>query len=368
MYAVAGTVPIKGFPVVAGKASLEGGTIRIQERRIPINRGTPALMAATIRTGEVLGLPGPQGFLVGDIGLGVGSRRLYEYLAHNLPQSDFTTITFHYLQPNLIWHNRLAEVLSSITPRPALIADAGFMYVAKMSGKSPLYDLFTPDIGELAFLADEEAPHPFYTRGFILHEESKVPDLIARAYAHNNAARYLLVKGERDYIASAKGIQDMIDHPAEEAMEAIGGTGDTLTGIVAALISSGMEIRDAARIAARVNRLAGYYVKPTAATQVMEIVSHIPRALEEVLREQDREMLWEKVSQGDRAISPEMTVLDVVSRYRKTEAVFREYDGKAGECICCNALFEPLRNLAAKYDLNLDTLLEDLEASAESGE
>ncbi|MEA2039117.1 MAG: hypothetical protein U9N82_04730 [Thermodesulfobacteriota bacterium] len=44
------------------------------------------------------------------------------------------------------------------------------------------YDLFTPDVGELAFLADEAAPHPFYASGFILHQEKRIPDLIKRAY------------------------------------------------------------------------------------------------------------------------------------------------------------------------------------------
>ena len=55
-----------------------------------------------------------------------------------------------------------------------------------------------------------------------------------------------------------------------------------------------------------------------------------------------------------------MTVLDVVSRYRETEAVFREYDKKAGECICCRALFETLADVAAKYGLDLEQLLADL--------
>ncbi len=63
-------------------------------------------------------------------------------------------------------------------------------------------------------------------------------------------------------------------------------------------------------------------------------------------------------------ICPEMTVLDVVSRYRQTEAVFKKYDKQAGECICCKALFETLRNIAARYGLNLDKLLLDLEAAA----
>ncbi len=59
-----------------------------------------------------------------------------------------------------------------------------------------------------------------------------------------------------------------------------------------------------------------------------------------------------------------MTVLDVVSRYRQTEAVFKKYDKQAGECICCQALFEPLRKVAIRYGLNMEQLLTDLEAAA----
>jgi hypothetical protein len=301
MHAIVGTIANKNFPLSAGEVSLKGNEICIQGNKIPVNRGTPALLAAAIKTGEFLNLPAPYGYLVGDIGLGDGSRRLYEYLTQHLGESDFETITFHYLQPDVTWHNRVLSVVQGMMRRPILIADAGSMYVAKMSGKSLEYDLFTPDIGELAFLADEEAPHPFYTRGFIIHEEHKMPDLIARAYAHQNASRYLLVKGERDYVAHQEGIQAIIDNPMEEAMEAIGGTGDTLTGIVAVLICTGMEITEAASVAARVNRLAGYYAKPTAATQVIEIVSHIPRALQDVLREYNKGVPWGKVSQGESA-------------------------------------------------------------------
>jgi ADP-dependent NAD(P)H-hydrate dehydratase / NAD(P)H-hydrate epimerase len=94
-------------------------------------------------------------------------------------------------------------------------------------------------VGELAFLADETAPHPFYTRGFILHEDNRAPDLIARAYAHHNAARYLLVKGETDYLADSGGIVAAVAEPRIETLEPIGGTGDTLTGMAAALAVCG---------------------------------------------------------------------------------------------------------------------------------
>ena len=59
-----------------------------------------------------------------------------------------------------------------------------------------------------------------------------------------------------------------------------------------------------------------------------------------------------------------MTVLDIVHRYRKTEAVFRKYDEQAGACICCNALFETLEEVAEKYNLGMEGLLLELEAVA----
>ena len=283
MLAVVGTVPDQDFPLLAGKVTLENGDICIQGRKAAVNRGTPALLAAAVKVTNALGQGAPFGYLVGDIGRGDGSKKLYQYLAQHLKQNNFHTIAFHYLQPLVGWHNRILATIKKMIPQPILIADAGFMYVAKMSGRSEAYDLFTPDIGELAFLADEVAPHPFYTRGFILHEENHVPDLIAKAYRHKNAARYLLVKGVRDYVVSQGETQATIDEYLQEAMEAIGGTGDTLTGIVAALIASGMELGQAAMLAARVNRLAGYYAQPTPGSQVREIIQYIPKALEDML-------------------------------------------------------------------------------------
>lgn len=289
MLAVVGTIPDREFPLLAGKVTLENGEICIQGKKVAVKRGTPALLAAAIKVGEALGLEEPFGYLVGDIGLGDGSRRLYKYLTQDLDQTNFHTIAFHYLQPYVGWHNRVLSTVDKMVERPTLIADAGFMYVAKMSGRSDAYDLFTPDIGELAFLADELAPHPFYTRGFLLHEENRVSDLITRAYVHRNASKHLLVKGRKDYVANKDGAQAIIDSPSDEAMEAIGGTGDTLTGIVAALISSGKDISAAATIGAKVNRLAGVYAHPTPATQVKEIINYIPQALGEILSEKHEE-------------------------------------------------------------------------------
>ncbi|MFO7783717.1 MAG: NAD(P)H-hydrate dehydratase [Thermodesulfobacteriota bacterium] len=284
MLTVVGTVPDKDFPLVHGEVGLEKDHIRVGKITVPVNRGTPALLAAALRTGEVLNLPSPSAYLVGDIGQGHGSRRLYEDMVRHVGKSRARVIVFHYLQPDVDWHNKVLFALEKMNPRPTLIADAGFMYAAKMSGLSEAYELFTPDAGELAFLADEEAPHPFYTRGFILHEDNLIPDLINRAYKHKNAARYLLVKGGRDHVASKDGIHAVIDRPVNEALEAIGGTGDSLTGIVSALIASGTETVEAAVLAARINRSAGYLADPTPASQVMDIINHIHGAMDEVLK------------------------------------------------------------------------------------
>jgi hypothetical protein len=62
-------------------------------------------------------------------------------------------------------------------------------------------------------------------------------------------------------------------------------------------------------------------------------------------------------------IRADMTVLDVVSRYRQTEEVFKRYDKQAGECICCHALFDPLSVIAKKYRFDLERLLADLESA-----
>ena len=257
MLAVIGTVPDESLPLISAEAMLSGNDIRIEGRRIPVNRGTPALLAAALATTAFYNGPPVRAFLVGDLGLGHGSRMLYDHLAREKWLTDINTLVFHYLQPDVDWHNRVLFAVEETRERPVLIADAGFMYAAKMSGQAKSYDLFTPDIGELAFLADEAAPHPFYTRGFILHEQQKAGDLIKRAYQHDNAAKYLLVKGQPDLLVNREGILAEVDGPVVESMEAIGGTGDTLTGIASALIAAGFDLKTAARKAARANRLAG---------------------------------------------------------------------------------------------------------------
>lgn len=288
MFGIVGTIPEEHFPLTSGTVLLEGNQIIIGNELIAVNRGTPAMIAAAAETLKYMNKPEPFCYLVGDIGNGEGCKRLYKHLASHIMDASFRTLALHYFQPDVDLFKQLLSVINAMPVRPTLIADAGFMYVAKMGGDASFFDLFTPDAGELAYLADEKAPHPFYTRGFILHEENLVPDLIGRAYRHKNAASYLLVKGANDYIANKNGIIAIIDSPNVEALEAIGGTGDTLTRIVSALIASGMDIESSSARAAKVNRLAGFFAKSTPATQIYDIIKQVPRALDEVFRNGER--------------------------------------------------------------------------------
>ncbi|MFV0439409.1 MAG: hypothetical protein ACK5PS_18665 [Desulfopila sp.] len=161
MIGIVGTVPDLQVPLIDGKVRLVNDQLKIKGHHLTIERGTPALIAAAFRASATIHGPEIYAFLAGDIGQGGGSRRLYEFLCQHLTEFDFKVLTFHYLLPDVDWHNKVLFVVESMRKRPLLIADAGFMYAAKMSGMAESYDFFTPDAGELAFLADEMAPIPF---------------------------------------------------------------------------------------------------------------------------------------------------------------------------------------------------------------
>lgn len=280
---VVGTVPREDFPLYEGPCLLDQGRLRLGGHTLDVSRGTPALLGAACLASEILKIEPPRALLAGDIGLGGGSAEIYRFLAGHLAAMAPELLVFHYLQPDVDGHNRVLMSIGDLESRPLLIADAGFMYAAKMSGFASEYDLFTPDAGELAFLADETAPHPFYTRGFILQEENRVPELIQRAYEHENASRFLLVKGECDHVASREGIHHRLCEPSVETLEPIGGTGDSLTGLVGALVAARYPILNACTLAAKANRHMGVLAKPTPACSIAKLLLSLPSAVEAAL-------------------------------------------------------------------------------------
>lgn len=280
-----GTIPEADFPPVLSPFTVTDGELCAGAHRCPVNRGTPAMLAAASAAYSCLCPAAPTDALymlaAGDTGNGCGSRQVYQKLVEALPELRPGGITFHYLLPDTDWHNRILVALDDLPDQPFLMADAGYMYAAKMSGYADRYDLFTPDIGELAFLADESAPHPFYTRNFLLADEERAEELIAKACADGNAARNLLVKGKTDRYVAGGTIVDRVNTPDVPMMEPIGGTGDTLTGIAAAFLASGADMRTACTRAFRINRRMGQAAQPTPASSIMDLLAFLPEALVE---------------------------------------------------------------------------------------
>lgn len=276
---IVGTVPDDGFGLVQGQCQWDAAGLAVDGISVPVRRGTPALVAAACAACAALGIPAPQALLAGDAGRGAGSAKAYAWLKERLPDLAPRGLTFHYLFPDLAGHDKALFAAQDLPRRPLLVADAGFMYAAKMSGQAREYDLFTPDAGELAFLADELAPHPFYTRGFLLGPQADTRELIRRAWEGGGAARHLLVKGSCDFVVREGEILAEILGPQTPAMEAIGGTGDTLTGMATALLMAGRGVPEAGKIAALANRLLGSLADPTPATPVAELVPHIAEGL-----------------------------------------------------------------------------------------
>lgn len=295
---ICGTVPDNDFPLCMGSWHVEGellvpndvmvcGENAVSVPSVPVQRGTPALIASASLAMNELGATPPMVLLVGDCGSSQGSATLYEFLASWLTSSvseDLAGLTFHYLFPSVDGHNRILMSLEERQWRmPALIADAGFMYAAKMSGYAARYDVFTPDAGELAFLADEKAPHPFYTRGFLLSENNKEDVLSARAWQHGDSARLLLVKGACDLIVEEGREIGRVNDPCIPFMEPVGGTGDLVTGLLTAFAAAGRPLREACFLAAKSARLVGELACPTPATSIAEFMPFVAKGVAEAV-------------------------------------------------------------------------------------
>ncbi|MEE4311413.1 MAG: sugar kinase, partial [candidate division KSB1 bacterium] len=64
MLAAIGTVPEKDFPLIHGRAMISNNQLVIKGQKISINRGTPALLAAAVKTSEVINGPDVYAFLI----------------------------------------------------------------------------------------------------------------------------------------------------------------------------------------------------------------------------------------------------------------------------------------------------------------
>lgn len=283
MMLIAGTVPIKDMPLIFGKVRGEGDSLLVDGWHIPGTQGTGAMVSAALATTEYLKLEAPQVLLAGDIGQGRGSYAIYKYLIENVAELSPQVLALHYWLPDMAQTRQLCAAIDKCARRPIRIADAASMYSAKAAGLATAFDIFTPDATEMAFLADPDATHPAYVRFMVYNDMEQMPELIKAAYQHKSAAKLLLVKGAVDYVVSNGKVVATIGEPDVPPLEAIGGTGDTITGLVSAFVYAGLEPHEAAIIAAQANRMAGKFAKPTPATKVGQIIAQFPAVFKEYL-------------------------------------------------------------------------------------
>jgi NAD(P)H-hydrate repair Nnr-like enzyme with NAD(P)H-hydrate dehydratase domain len=215
--------------------------------------------------------------------MGEGTMKLLKFLTAEMANLKPTVLTLHYILPTREPFIGLVDAAYKLEKRPFLVADAGALLNAKAVKLSRKFDLFTPDPGELSFLADPEAAHPAYVQHFIFDvDQTEVPKLSLEAYEHGDAPKYMIVKAPVDHVIMDGKVMAVIKEPNIPALEPIGGTGDTITGEVSALIASGLEVVDACVKACQTNRVAGELAHPNPATAIAQFIPFIPEAVKKV--------------------------------------------------------------------------------------
>ena len=286
MLLIAGTVPSLGLHATMGKVEQDGDFLVFGGERIPSMQGTTVMISAALAVTRFFGLEPPYALVAGDAGDGGGTREIYDILFQKLPELAPKVVTLHYCLPVMGLIRRFLQTVDKCKERPILIADAGAMYAAKAAGVAKQFDIFTPDPSEMAYLADAKASHPAYvSEHLIIVDSSQVPQEIADAYKHGDAAKLLLVKGKTDYVAKDGRVLATINQPNVPALEPIGGTGDTITGLISGLVYAGIEPEKAAVIAFRTNRIAGELAQPTPATKARQIVEKFGEAFKITTKE-----------------------------------------------------------------------------------
>lgn len=257
------------------------GTVMIGGAPVPSAQGTSAMLGAAVQVTSHLDTAAPYALVAGDIGRGEGTRAVFGELVDAVRgELRPSVVALHYMQPVMALMRRAVDRLAAVAPNALLVADAGGMYAAKAAGLASRFELMTPDAGEVGFLADPDVTHPAYVSQYLFGTETFDPvTLVTRAHETGGSARTLLVKGARDLIARDGVVAHEVTDPCVPELEAIGGTGDTVTGLAAAFLAAGFPTVDAARCACLANRKAGEVMGATPAMHAADLVAVLPEVL-----------------------------------------------------------------------------------------
>lgn len=281
---VVGTVPMAPGEPCEGPVAFDGESLSVGGVAIPTCQGTGAMLLAALAAAESVGAPVPHAVLGRDIGRGDGTRAAYEALEGSAARRGARVVAFHYLQPVMALMRRAVGQLRNGSG-PVLIADAGGMYAARGAGLAPRFELMTPDVGEVGFLADPKATHPAYVSRYLFGQPGfDAAELARLAWRRGGSSRVLLVKGATDRVCVQGEVVATVEEPDIPALEAVGGTGDTITGLCAGLMSGGMAAEEAAVLAARCNRLAAERIGVRPSDRASDLAAVFPEVLRDAAR------------------------------------------------------------------------------------
>jgi len=287
MLLLVGTIPMENMPLMYGPVHYQPDRLTIGDNVLEgqyVTLGTAAMICSASATCQAIGAPEPYALVVGDTGMGEGTMKLLKFLIDEVPKIVPDVVTLHYILPTRDPFINFINTAHGMEKRPFLIADAGALLNAKAVKLATKFDLFTPDPGELSFLADPDAAHPAYVQHFIFDvDQTEVPRLSKEAYKHGDAPRYMIVKAPTDHVIVDSNVVATINEPSIPELEPIGGTGDTITGEISALISSGMDVVEACVAACKINRTAGELARPAPDTTIAQFIPYIGEAVKKVL-------------------------------------------------------------------------------------
>ncbi|MCL2281173.1 MAG: sugar kinase, partial [Dehalococcoidia bacterium] len=204
MLLLVGTIPMENMPLTYGPVRYQPDKLTIGDYTLEgqyVTLGTAAMICAASTTCQAIGAAEPYALVVGDTGMGEGTMKLLKFLIDEMPKISPDVVTLHYILPTRDPFINFVNTAHAMEKRPFLIADAGALLNAKAVKLAKKFDLFTPDPGELSFLADPEAAHPAYVQHFIFDvDQTEVPRLSKEAYANGDAPRYMIVKAPIDHV------------------------------------------------------------------------------------------------------------------------------------------------------------------------
>ena len=152
-----------------------------------------------------------------------------------------------------------ADGLNALTPES----------IGQRTGDAPV--VLTPHPGEMARLAGRTVAEVLADR------EGVARDMATRARAT------VVLKGAGSFVAAPSG--ELYMNPTGNSGLASGGTGDVLTGIIAALLGQGVEVTSAAALGVYIHGLAGDLAAEAVGEAGMiagDVLDHVPYALMEL--------------------------------------------------------------------------------------